>query len=122
MSKSITIVKNNQIEEEVWRYPGEVIQQTSKGLVAEAYFNRSDLEFNGMVLKENDRFLELYLIDKWFNIYEIFDRDTEKLKAWYCNITRPAQLVTDSIRADDLALDLWVAMDGSWLLSLSRPI
>jgi hypothetical protein len=41
-----------------------------------------------MLLKQRDRFLELYLFDRYFNIYEIYDRDTGILKGWYCNITR----------------------------------
>jgi hypothetical protein len=64
------------------------------------------------LLKENDRFLELYLYDKWFNIYEIFDRDTSILKAWYCNITRPVRLEAGNLYYDDLALDLLVFPDG----------
>jgi hypothetical protein len=112
MKDPVTIIKNDHQGNEVWRYPGEVLTRTEKGLIAEAFFNRSDLEFNGLFLKENDRFLELYLHDKWFNIYEIFDRDTRDLKAWYCNITRPVRQEAGSLYYDDLALDLLVFPDG----------
>jgi hypothetical protein len=112
MKNPVTIIKNDHHGNEVWRYPGEVLKKTDNGLIAEAFFNRSDFEFNGLLLKENDRFLELYLYDKWFNIYEIFDRDTSILKAWYCNITRPVRLEADNLYYDDLALDLLVFPDG----------
>ena len=96
---------------EVWRYAGKIIAESTKGIIAEAYFNRSDLEFNGILLKEGDHFLELYLFGKWFNIYEICDRDSGLLKAWYCNITRPVRVAEQTIYYDDLALDLLVFPD-----------
>jgi hypothetical protein len=111
INSDVTIIKNNHLGEEVWRYAGKIIAETTKGIIAEAYFNRSDLAFNGIMLKEGDRFLELYLFGKWFNIYEIYDRDSSLLKAWYCNITRPVRMTDHTIHYDDLALDLLVLPD-----------
>jgi len=111
INSDVTIIKNNHKGEEVWRYAGKIFVETPKGIIAEAFFNRSDLEFNGITLKEGDRFLELYLFGKWFNIYEIYDRDDELLKAWYCNITRPVRIIGQEIHYDDLALDLLVFPD-----------
>jgi protein associated with RNAse G/E len=56
------------------------------------------------------------LFDHWFNIYEIHDRDTDEIKCWYCNVTRPAEIGHDSIAYDDLALDLLVYPDGRQLV------
>jgi hypothetical protein len=111
INSDVTIIKNNHMGNEVWRYAGKIIAESTKGIIAEAYFNRSDLEFNGILLKEGDRFLELYLYGKWFNIYEIYDRDSGLLKAWYCNITRPVRIIDHTIHYDDLALDLLVFPD-----------
>jgi len=111
INSDVTIIKNNHKGEEVWRYAGKIFAETSKGIIAEAFFNRSDFEFNGITLKEGDRFMELYLFGKWFNIYEIYDRDNELLKAWYCNITRPVRITGSEIHYDDLALDLLVFPD-----------
>ncbi len=111
ISSDVTIIKNNHKGKEVWRYAGKIFSETPKGIIAEAYFNRSDLEFNGIILKEGDRFMELYLFGKWYNIYEIYDRDDEHLKAWYCNITRPVRIADQEIYYDDLALDLLVFPD-----------
>ena len=111
INSDVTIIKNNHKGEEVWRYAGKIFAETPKGIIAEAFFNRSDLEFNGITLKEGDRFMELYLFGKWFNIYEIYDRDSELLKAWYCNITRPVRILGQEIHYDDLALDLLVFPD-----------
>ena len=116
MNQKITIVKNNHRGEEVWQYEGKIIANTSKGLIAEAFFNRTDLEFNGILLKEGDRFLEVYLFEQWFNVYEIYDRDDGSLKAWYCNVTRPIRTNGNQLSYDDLALDLLVYPDGNQLV------
>lgn len=116
MPENMTIIKNNHLSKEVWRYPGRLLAQSEKGLLFEAFFNRSDLDFNGVLLKEKDRFLELYLFEKFFNIYQIYDRDSGLLKAWYCNVTRPIQVLDDHISYDDLALDLLVFPDGRQLV------
>lgn len=111
----IEIIKNNHNGNQVWKYYGKIISQNSKGLIVEAFFNRPDLDFNGICLKQNDRFLELYLFEEWFNIYEIYDRDNGQLKAWYCNITRPVKVMDHRISYDDLALDLLVFPDSRQL-------
>jgi len=116
MDNTIRIIKNDHTGCEVWHYQGEIIAQSANGLIAKAHFNRADLEFNGVLLKENDCFLELYLFEKWFNIYEIFDRDDGELKAWHCNITKPVRLDKGDILYDDLALDLLVFPDGRRLV------
>ena len=116
MQNDISLIKRNQFGVEVWRYPGRLIQKTSKGVLVEAAFNRSDLPFHSLVFKQNDRFVELYLYNHWFNIYEIHDRDSDEIKCWYCNVTRPAEFHCDSIAYDDLALDLLVYPDGRHLV------
>ena len=95
--QAYTIIKNNELGEEIWRYKGKPLVQTSQGILFEAYFNRSDLDFNGILFKKNDLFLELYLFGKFYNIYELHDRDTGMLKAWYCNVTRPVVLGDSTI-------------------------
>ncbi|HAX69314.1 MAG TPA: DUF402 domain-containing protein, partial [Anaerolineae bacterium] len=61
----------------------------------------------------NDRFVETFYTDKWYNIFEIYDRDDGRLKGWYCNITKPAVIEDGLVAYVDLALDLWVSADGS---------
>lgn len=116
MQNEISLIKRNQLGVEVWRYSGRLMNQTPRGVLVEAAFNRSDLPFHGLVFRHNDRFLELYLRDCWFNIYEIHDRDTDAIKGWYCNVTRPAEITPDHIAYDDLALDLLVYPDGRQLV------
>jgi len=116
MQKNITVIKRNHLGQEVWRYEGHILKENPKGILIEALFNRDDLPFHGLVFKRNDRFVELYLKERWFNIYAVHDRDSNALKAWYCNITRPVIYQDGQIAYDDLALDLLVFPDGRQLV------
>lgn len=110
------IIKNDHLGNPVWEYDSEIIEKTPSALLLEANFNRSDLMFNGVFLREGDRFLELYPTGRWFNIFEIHDKDNDKIKGWYCNITRPARFGEEKISYDDLALDLLVYPDRKILV------
>jgi protein associated with RNAse G/E len=74
------------------------------------------LLFNGVLLREGDRFLELYISGRWFNIYEVHDKDSDAIKAWYCNITRPVKVEKEKLSYDDLALDMLIYPDRSILV------
>ena len=113
MSQPITVIKRNLTGDEVWRYTGIIIRRESNVVVLEAHFRPPDLPFMGIVLRAGDRFVEAYFTDRWYNIFEIHDRDDDRLKGWYCNIARPAVLeAEDRLSYVDLALDLWVSPDG----------
>ena len=107
------ILKKNLADEVTWQYEGEVLHRNENSITVEAFFNRDDMPFQEIVLKRNDRFVETFYNDKWYNIFEIYDRDDGKLKGWYCNITKPAVIEDDSVSYVDLALDLWVSLDGT---------
>ena len=106
------ILKKNLADEVTWQYEGTELNRDENSITIEALFNRDDLPFQDIVLKRNDRFVETFYTDKWFNIFEIYDRDDGKLKGWYCNIGKPAVIGKDFISYVDLALDLWVSADG----------
>ena len=116
MSDDVILIKQDHTGKEVWRYSGRLLRTSKAGILVEALFNRADLPFHGLVFKSNDRFVELYLIEHWFNIYEIHDRDTDTIKGWYCNVTRPPLIQPDQIAYDDLALDLLVYPDERQLV------
>jgi predicted RNA-binding protein associated with RNAse of E/G family len=106
------VLKKNLAGEVTWQYEGEVLQREENFVIIEAYFNRDDMPFQETILKRNDRFVETFYADKWYNIFEIYDRDNGVLKGWYCNITKPAIIEDDSVSYVDLALDLWVSVNG----------
>jgi protein associated with RNAse G/E len=109
----ITIFKCDPNGKILWKYQGTVLSHAAGTIVIEATFNREDMPFQGIVLKTNDRFIETFHTDRWYNIFEIHDRDDGSLKGWYCNIGRPAIFKdANKLLYDDLALDLWVTPDG----------
>ena len=110
----ITVIKRNANGAETFRYSGVILRQEPGLVVLEARFNRSDLSFMGTLLKHGDRFVETFYTDRWYNIFEIHDLDDDRIKGWYCNVGYPAVLEADDrLSYVDLALDLWVAPDGS---------
>lgn len=112
----MTVKKLNLEGEETWSYPGRVLERTNSSVRLEARFNRPDLPFYGLLLGQNDRFVEEFFSDRWYNIFEIHDRETDRLKGWYCNITYPAKIQEKSVSYADLALDLLIFPDGSQLI------
>ena len=106
------VLKKNLAGEITWQYEGKVMQREDDFIVIEAFFDRDDMPFQETVWKRGDRFVETYYADRWYNIFEIYDRDDGALKGWYCNICKPAVIEDDSVSYVDLALDLWVSPNG----------
>ena len=124
---SVTIIKQNETGQETWRYPGKIIVQEEDRIIIEATFNYPrPVEIHSLTLCPGDRFVETFFSERWYNIFEIYDRHDNRLKGWYCNITTPAtlphpgsnnpnnpNLPEPQIRYRDLALDLVVLPDGT---------
>jgi uncharacterized protein len=115
-NQKVIVAKLNIQREETWCYEGQILKMQPNSLLIEAFFNREDLPFHGITLREQDRFIERYYSDRWYNIFEIHDRDDNRLKGWYCNVTRPAEFSPGKIAYVDLALDLLVYPNGEYLV------
>jgi uncharacterized protein len=113
---SITVIKLNLERNETWRYSGKVLQKLDDRIILQAHFNRPDTAFHGILLKNGDRFVETFFERRWYNIFEIHDRDDDHLKGWYCNISYPPQIGEQTVAYVDLALDLLVYPDGRQLI------
>lgn len=107
------IQKKNPEGEVVVQYEGDVIRRDENSVTVEAFFTRDDMAFMNVTLKKGDRFIETFYTDRWYNVFEIYDRDDKSFKGWYCNIGKPAVIEEDVISYIDLALDLWVSPDGA---------
>ncbi len=107
------VLKKNLADDVTWQYDAVVLHRGENEIMLEALFNRDDMPFMDIVLKRNDRFVETFYSDRWYNIFEIYDRDDNKFKGWYCNIGKPAVIGDDFISYVDLALDLWVSANGT---------
>jgi len=108
----IEVLKKNLAGQVTWQYSGHVLERGTTSIRLEAFFNRPDMPFLDVVLKQGDRYVETYYSDRWYDIFDIYDRDTGARKGWYCNVTRPAEISETTVAYVDLALDLWVSPDG----------
>jgi protein associated with RNAse G/E len=111
---SVIVHKLNEKGVEILHYSGRLIGESETSLTLEASFEGKDEEFHGLQLKRGDRLVEVFYSDRWYNVFAVHDADDDRLKGWYCNITRPATIQDGHVYADDLALDLVVLPDGSW--------
>lgn len=109
----INVHKKNLAGELKYEYEGMLVSRDDHLIVIEALFDRADMPFMDVVFKTGDRFVEYYYTDRWYNIYTIHDRDHHNIKGWYCNVSKPAIFEDNIISFVDLALDLWVAADGT---------
>jgi predicted RNA-binding protein associated with RNAse of E/G family len=116
MIETVEVIKRNLEGRETWRYTGQVLERTPHRVRLEARFNRADVPFHGILLREGDRFEEWFYADRWYNIFEIHDKDDERIKGWYCNVCCPAEFPPGEVSYIDLALDLLVYPDGRQLV------
>jgi uncharacterized protein len=108
----IKVQKKNPAGEVTYEYEGVLLNRDENSIVLEALFDRADMPFMDVVFKTGDRFVEYYYTDRWYNIFAIHDREDGQIKGWYCNIGKPAVIDDGVVSYIDLALDLWVAVNG----------
>jgi uncharacterized protein len=109
----IRVQKKNPAGKVTYEYEGVLLRREEHSLVLEALFDRADMPFMDVVFKTGDRFVEYYYSDRWYNIFAVHDRDDDQVKGWYCNVGEPAVFEDRLVSYVDLALDLWVSVDGT---------
>ena len=112
MKLALCVQKKNPGGEVKYEYEGVLLNRNEHSITLEALFDREDMPFMDVVFKKGDRFVEYYYNDRWYNIFVIHDKDDDKVKGWYCNIGMPAVFEDGIVSYVDLALDLWVSVDG----------
>ncbi|HSO12217.1 MAG TPA: DUF402 domain-containing protein [Anaerolineales bacterium] len=112
----IKVQKKNPAGEVTYEYEGDLLKRDANSVTLEALFDREDRPFQNIILKMGDRFVEYYYSDRWYNVFEIHDRDDGQFKGWYCNIGMPAVIEDGMVSYVDLALDLWVSANGKQIL------
>ena len=113
---SITVYKLDENGRFVWQYPAVVLERGESHVRLEAFFNRDDVDLGYATFKRNDRFIETFYSDRWYNVFAVYDRDDGQLKGWYCNVCRPAVLGETAVSCEDLALDVWIDPNGQHLV------
>jgi hypothetical protein len=116
MQDKITVYKCDHNGEVVLHYEGIVAARDETSICITAWFEHDPSDLGFVRFDPGDQFTEWFYSDRWYNIFRVEDGATGTLKGWYCNITRPASITSDSIRADDLALDLFVLPTGGMVL------
>ena len=96
-------------------YDGTVIERTETHVKLRAPWTRGEYPLGYVTFEPGDVFVEYYYADRWYNVFEIYAAGGG-FKGWYCNITRPARLLPGEVRAEDLALDVWVWPDRRVLI------
>ncbi len=113
---SITVYKHNHAGEPITQYDGLVIERGADWVCLRAVFSRDEADLGFVVFRQGDVFVEWFFNDRWYNVFQVYEGDSPRLKGWYCNITRPAVITENEIRADDLELDVFVMPNGTLLL------
>jgi len=108
----IKVQKKNLAGKVTYEYEGILLSRDEHSVTLEALFDRVDMPFIDVVFRTGDRFVETYYTDRWYNIFAIHDQEDGKIKGWYCNIGKPAVIEDNVVSYVDLALDLWVSVDG----------
>jgi hypothetical protein len=116
MSELLTVHKLDHQGRPIWHYQAMERMRTDTFIVLEARFSRDDYSTPYHTFKKGDRMVEWFYNDRWYNIFALYDRDSDALEGWYCNITRPARFAASAIYAEDLALDVMVYPDGRTLV------
>ena len=99
---------------EIFHWTGRLVGKDAEGVVVEAPFNVEPVDLGYVVLERGDLFVEFYYRARWFNVFQVYARDG-RLKGWYCNLSTPIQEEAGELRYADLALDLFVRPDGTWV-------
>lgn len=113
---ALRVVKRNYAGTPVWEYDGVLIEQDASSLCLSAAFNIDDRDDGYFIWQRGDTFIEWYYADRWYNVFQIFDRADGHLRGWYCNITRPALFEPGAVLWDDLELDVFIRPGGEMLL------
>jgi protein associated with RNAse G/E len=114
---SIKVRKLRPDGSEVFSWEGAVLRCDSEGIVLRAEFNVDVVELGFTTFRRGDVFVEFYYWDRWFNVFQISAADGT-LKGWYANLGQPAVLDApkNELLYVDLALDVWAAPDGKYLV------
>lgn len=113
---TVTVRKLNHAGREVFRYWAELLEVTGSYVKLQAVFDLPDNKTHGISFRKGDRFIEWHYLDRWYNVFAVYDVDSQQLKGWYCNLTRPAAFEDRVLSAEDLELDMVVYPDGSFEL------
>ncbi len=108
----LKIIKHHAGSEKIYSWSGQVLSETLNMRRLNAWFNGNPGYVGKVLLETGDRFVETYFTDRWYNFFQIYAGQSDVMKCFYFNLSRPAVFYEDRIEWEDLALDLIVYPDG----------
>ncbi len=115
MEETVRVYKLNPDGSEKLHYDGVVLRRTATEIVLRAPWVRGEYPLGYVTFEPGDVFVEYFYADRWYNVFAIHGADG-RFKGWYSNVTRPAVFGPGEVRAEDLALDVWVWPDRRMLV------
>lgn len=91
-------------------YQGRLLHRTATSILLHARWERPLTDLGCVAFAPGDHLYEHFYSDRWYNVYDLYTVDGRR-KGWYCNMTRPAIFVEQTIESEDLELDLFIAPD-----------
>lgn len=110
----ITVRLIKPLKGTVITYEAELLHRDATSIAVRAAWINDALDLGLFRIEPGDLLDEFYYAERWFNIFRLHGRDG-RLKGWYCNVTRPAQIGEDYVDSEDLELDLLVGPDRAQL-------
>lgn len=104
----------------IWHYDGALVRRDAAVVVVETRVMR-DVQLPSISFTIADRMTEMFYPARWYNIKQIHDARTGRLKGWYCPITRPPSVKESAdgrltIAYDSLALEACISPVGELLV------
>lgn len=96
-------------------YTGSLRERNRDYISIDTGWSRDPLDLGYVVFERDDRWVETFYFDRWYNVFRISDR-SGKLKGIYINVTKPPLIEDGVIEWVDLAIDIWIRPDGSYLV------
>ncbi|MEP7359812.1 MAG: DUF402 domain-containing protein, partial [Anaerolineales bacterium] len=93
MNEPVTVQKLKPSGEIAIEWSGQGLARDAHSLVLEARFTRKTMPLGYVTMATGDRFVETYYTDRWYNVFAIYAGDSGEFKGWYCNVSRPAEVV-----------------------------
>ncbi|BBM82318.1 DUF402 domain-containing protein [Candidatus Uabimicrobium amorphum] len=113
MENKLTVHKCDYQGNDVFAYPATILRHNEEKMVVRANFtSHKDYNIAGLELKNGDKCLEVFYFHRWFNIFEVYAGESDQIRGWYCNITKPAIYKENHLYYYDLALDVISFSDG----------
>ena len=96
-------------------YTGTLRDRSNEHISIDTGWSREPMDLGYVLLETDDRWLETFFFDRWFNIFRISAKDGT-LKGFYMNISKPPVIEGNELDWEDLAIDIWVRPDGTYLI------